>query len=170
MTYTSFCITCSVIYFFRKTTIIPPEQKETYTLRPPPKKRAKEFARTEYEELEDILSRPAEVSKKYFHLFLCPIFTSVEQFTLCIFTLILLLKCTTDAIGNTNHIDGVMLRRACVECSWSRVSIPVTVSDLAWNKVTYTKKTIRASVSQFLIKLMTKNNIVFVTSKLSTLH
>ena len=60
MTYTSFCITCSVIYFFRKTTIIPPEQKETYTLRPPPKKRAKEFARTEYEELEDILSRSAE--------------------------------------------------------------------------------------------------------------
>lgn len=43
-----------------KNTAIVPEQKETYTLRPPPKKRAKEFARTEFEELEDILSRPAD--------------------------------------------------------------------------------------------------------------
>lgn len=43
----------------KKITVVP-EQKETYTLRPPPKKRAKEFARTEFEEQEDILSRPAE--------------------------------------------------------------------------------------------------------------
>lgn len=49
----------SIYFYFRKTAVVE-EQKATHTLRPPPKKRAKEYAHTDFEELEDILSKPVE--------------------------------------------------------------------------------------------------------------